>query len=54
MIAAIVIVCVVLFALFLVAAVAGNRAQTRMVAEQAETERRRALSARVTNGDLKP
>lgn len=54
MIAALVIVCVMLFALFLVAAVAGNRAQTRMVAEQAEAERLRALSARATIGDQKP
>jgi len=41
MITAIVVVCVVMFALFLAAAVAGNRAQTRMIAEQAEVERRR-------------
>lgn len=55
MIAALVIVCAVLFALFLVAAVAGNRAQTRMVAEQAEAERRRAGSVHLANnGDLEP
>ncbi len=42
MIAAIAVVCVLLLVLFLVAAVAGNRAQTRMVAEQAEADRRRA------------
>lgn len=52
MIVAIVIVCLVLFAVFLVAAVAGNRAQTRMVAEQAEAERRRTLTAGLPRGDL--
>ena len=41
MIVAIVIVSVVLFVLFLVAAVAGNRAQTRMV--QAERKRTDAV-----------
>lgn len=54
MIVAIVIVCLVLFALFLVAAIAGNRAQTRMVAEQAEAERRRTLSTDVPSGEPKP
>lgn len=44
MVAAIVVVSVLLFAMFIVAAVAGNRAQTRMMARQAE-ERSRGSDA---------
>jgi len=53
-IAAIVVVCALLFVLFLVAAVAGNRAQTRMVAEQAEADRRRAGRGTDQQGEQQP
>ena len=41
MIAAIVVVSALLVAIFIVAAVAGNRAQTRLTERQREVERRR-------------
>ena len=54
MIAATAIVCALLFVLFLVAAVAGNRAQTRMVAEQAEADRRREAGRANQRGEQQP
>lgn len=45
MIVAIIVVPVVLFALFIVAAVAGNRAQTRMVAAERAREAKSSSAA---------
>ena len=50
MVVAIIVVSVVLFALFIVAAVAGNRAQTRMVDE--EHARREARASDVEGDPL--